>query len=96
MTTAPGLAPRKCRFCGDGISYKRAVVGFGFLPLYLSTHNVINTHIDPKLLPVLRLRMGLLVCWCHKSQTRENRSGKDNSSVALHCYKQAIGVLHTC
>lgn len=73
--------------CRDGINCERVVVGFGSLPLYLSTHNVINTHIDPQLVLASRLGRGLLVCWCHKSQTRENRSDKDNSSVAYHCYK---------
>lgn len=71
----------------NGINWKRAVVGFGFLPLYLSAHNVINTHIDPELLPVLRLCTGLLVFCCHKSQTGESPSEKESSSTPLHCYK---------
>ena len=46
-------------------------MGFGSRPLYFSTHNVINTHIDSELLLGLMQRTERLVVWCHKSHGRE-------------------------
>lgn len=46
-------------------------MGFGSRPLYFSTHNVINTHIDSELLLVVMQCMEWLLVWCHKSHGRE-------------------------
>lgn len=67
-----------------GVKCRKAVVGFGSQPLYFSTHNVINTHIDSELLLVLKLYVELLVVWCHKSHCRGIILLK---TAALDCYK---------
>lgn len=71
-------------------------MGLGFLPPYLSTHNVINTHIDSELLLVLMQCMELLVVWCHKSQAREMILIKIETLLLPIVTNDATEALHTC